>query len=563
MKTLSAVLVALLGAPGGLTQDYSLTVPSSLMTTVGDLLPEASSAGAAFVSGTYSPNLVIEQNATVDVVFLWEGAGYRNTLGWFTYQDNPDGSVTIGESALILPNASFPPQGNLYTGAGCHLRDTAGNIRTFVPGERVGFFLVADGWGLEPLVQDFTSGSIPSNDPQVNAGFGRGCYTSLDKLNPEVTGGALELARHLAMIWMPGETGFLNGEAFLLSGFEDLRRDAPGCDNDFNDLVFLVDATPIQAIRTTPAFNYLPGDPDGDLVIGVADHYPNDPTRAFVSRLPPTSERVIGCEDRYPWIGDADYNDVVLAYHLDTVTDRDGRVKDLMLTMHLVARGATYEHRVGWHIPGLPSDATGTVSIERIASDPATPPVVEPLRQLAEVIGTQQRRVPDLFPLTSVSLPAPPGNLLTNTYNVAIDRPAASVRVRMTFDSPVDPAVLGTAPYDVYVAVLHDDEEWDIHMPGYQGFPERPGYLPAASGPGAFLDEDGNPWMLQLATNWRFPMERIPIWAAYPSFSEWVASAGSQSSDWYLNPSTIPGRLGLPLLDYVPTRTWSVELPPR
>lgn len=559
MKYLLPVL-GLLAGPSA-AQDFFVDVPQAVLTTVGDLLPEQSSAGAAFVSGSYSPNLVFDQDATVDVIFVWEGAGYRNTLGWFSFVEETDGSVTVIESNLIIPDASFPPQGSLATGSAYTLRDTFGVARVFTSGERVGFFVVADGWSLEPLVQDFVSGSIPSSDPAINAGFGRGCYTSLDKLNPEYQGGASELARHLAMLWLPAEPGFLDDEAFLLSGFEDLRRDSPGCDNDFNDLVFLVDASPIEAIDQTPAFNFSPGDPDGDGVIGISDHYPSDGDRAFLTRMPANSERVVACEDRYPWIGDADFNDLVLAYHIETVSNAAGGITDLLLTLHLVARGATYEHSVGWHLPGLPASTTGSLSIERFLSDDAGTHQVEPVRTIQQLVTQDKRRIPDLFPLTSVALPPPPGNLLTNTYTGKIDRPAASVRVHLRFDQPIAPAVLGTQPYDLYFSIHHGEELWDVHFPGYPGFPERTGYLPDETSPLSFLDDSGNPWMVELATNWQFPMEQVAIWNAYPSFVPWAESEGEEATDWYAQPELGQGLVSEKLLDYVPSRVWNVGLP--
>ena len=50
-------------------QDLYTPVPDSVLQTIGDVLPEQSSAGAAFVSDVYSPNLVISEPATVQAIF--------------------------------------------------------------------------------------------------------------------------------------------------------------------------------------------------------------------------------------------------------------------------------------------------------------------------------------------------------------------------------------------------------------------------------------------------------------------------------------------------------------
>ena len=68
-----------------------IAVPSTVTDRIQEILPEQSNDGAAFVSEVYSPNLVVTERATVDVVFLWEGAGYRNSLGWFLFDERLDG----------------------------------------------------------------------------------------------------------------------------------------------------------------------------------------------------------------------------------------------------------------------------------------------------------------------------------------------------------------------------------------------------------------------------------------------------------------------------------------
>ena len=87
--------------------DSTLTVPTSLLTVLGDTLVEGNNAGASYISQIYSPNLTItEDNTEVSVTFVAEGAGYRNTLGYFTYTENGDGSINILTRQLIFPNTS-------------------------------------------------------------------------------------------------------------------------------------------------------------------------------------------------------------------------------------------------------------------------------------------------------------------------------------------------------------------------------------------------------------------------------------------------------------------------
>ena len=151
-------------------QDGNVNVPQSLLDEVNAIFPERNNSGAQFLSDEYSPNFEVVDPTEVEITFIWEGAGYRNTLGYFTYTENGNGNVNIVSSNLIIPNASFPNAGTIASGDTFMLRDESGNVRTFQTGEKVGFFLIADGWRTEDSVQDWDASAveIPSKNPKKN-----------------------------------------------------------------------------------------------------------------------------------------------------------------------------------------------------------------------------------------------------------------------------------------------------------------------------------------------------------------------------------------------------------
>jgi len=538
-----------------------LTVPSSVMKTVGEVFPEASNAGASYVSEVYSPNLLVTERATVQVTFVWEGAGYQNTLGYFTYVEEPDGSVTIKDRNLIFANASFPSQGTRKTGEQVDLLAADGTPRVFEPGEKVGFFVVANGWKDLAAIRDWdrTRPEIPAADAAGNLAIGLGSYTTLSELNPEMALAHPDLARHVAMIRMDPTAGFLDDKEYFLTGFEDLNR-AKNSDNDFNDVVVIVTATPETAIETTEVPRYKKGDPDGDGVSGTQDHYPDDPTRAFVTRYPTHGYTVVALEDMYPARGDADFNDAVVAYDFQIVTDAKGKVKDILGDFHLLARGAGYDHALGLHLPGLPDTATGTVLIERFLSGDTITEQMEPRRSVAEMVRAG-KRIPDIIPSTKAALVGVNGSPFTNTAAAEPERPAGSARVYLTFDEAVDATALGPVPYDLYFMVRNWKGGADVHFPGKPGFDDRLADLPKETGPSAFLDGTGFPFLIEVPTSWRFPLEKVEVQTAYPAFVDWQQSKGQQGTDWYLKPGADQRQIANPLADYIPARDWAVGLP--
>ena len=52
----------------------------------------------------------------------------------------------------------------------------------------------------------------------------------------------------------------------------------------------------------------------------------------------------------------------------------------------------------------------------------------------------------------------------------------------------------------------------------------------------SFKTEANPPWALNIATDWRHPLEDVRIDQAYARFVDWANAAGSEYDDWYLSP---------------------------
>jgi len=228
-------------------------VDSALVNVINNALPESSSVDQAFLNPEYDPVLPLTEDAHLSVTFVDEGAGYRNSLGWFSWGDgvfdslskadidtNGSGIISYDELTAVdgvsanwlFANASMAGKGgSLNTGDTVMLND--GN--SFEAGTNVSFFLGANTWNGTDIVGE-TSGSGEKN-----------IFYGLDFLNPEAlstslygSDGGNDISRHVAMMFADV------GQDQVILGFEDLIR--PYGDNDFNDAIFIVEADPATAI---------------------------------------------------------------------------------------------------------------------------------------------------------------------------------------------------------------------------------------------------------------------------------------------------------------------------
>ncbi|TXD49171.1 ice-binding family protein [Polaribacter sp. IC073] len=173
-----------------------------------------------YITSGYDTDIKIDAHADVWVTFVKEGAGYKNVLGYYTYDlDSPKNiAPTKDEITIIFPNVSA-----LGSGGGLQVGDKV-KIGTFEAGTGIGWVLLANAWS--------------SNEQTVGDGLWK--LYSNPNFNPESN---KALKYHNVLLADP------ENERIIL-GFEDIRRDNPSCDQDFNDAIFYVTANPYEAINT-------------------------------------------------------------------------------------------------------------------------------------------------------------------------------------------------------------------------------------------------------------------------------------------------------------------------
>lgn len=201
------------GVPDGMEEDEEIC--SELLPNIyANVLPERQNAMVAHPEYFSNPvkNLVISEETELYLTFVDEGAGYKNVLGYYTYQE---GNIPTSEEQLdkivIFPNASA--QGS---GGGLIRGNTMRLLGTFEPGTVISFFVIANGW----------------RNGQITDGY----YTQHTDIDFNLSG------RQQSIIFYDRTCNS------TVIAFEDIS--VPNGDNDFNDAIFQITSSNPNAIAT-------------------------------------------------------------------------------------------------------------------------------------------------------------------------------------------------------------------------------------------------------------------------------------------------------------------------
>jgi LruC domain-containing protein len=433
--------------------------------------------------------------------FVTEGAGYKNSVAYFTYPtgSKPTSVNDIDTLHIIVPNASLNGSG------GQMLAGHTINLGRFNAGTSIGFALIANGW-------NGGTQTVQNNNWTVY---------SVDGINPA---SSASLKRQSVLLYD-------NPQDLFLVGFEDIRRDNGGCDHDFNDCLFYIKSQAVRAISSR-GVNPIdtPVDTDDDGVNDTYDDFPTDPTRAYINYYP--SQHGFGTlafEDNWPFLGDYDMNDLVVDYRYTVVSNGQNRPIEMQAKYVLKASGANFRNGFGVEFPfeaSLVNSATGhKVTNTNIVTLGANG--LETGQTKAVVIPFD-----DAYTVMNATTGF-------NTYNGGVYKVPDTTNMQITFTRGLTQAEFGTVPFNPFI-ISNRIRGREIHLPGYTPTQKidtryyRTGADNTIPNQNKYFKTSTNlPWAVAFTEQFAYPAENKVISTAYTKFIDWAQSGGATNTNWY------------------------------
>lgn len=483
-------------------------ISSTLLSFINASLPEFTKVPTVhpeYLSSTVANDIRIVKSADLWVTFVSEGAGYFNSLGYYTYPTStpPTSQEDIKIIKIIFPNASLAGSG------GAMVSGDKLYLGRFEPGTSVGFVLLQDGFN--------------ENKGKVEEKANK-WYTS-DFLNEAESKESMK--RHAVQLYD-------DVNKLFLTGFEDLTRSFGGSDEDFNDLVFYTSASLSDAISTANVAPIAkPNDADSDGVKDEYDQFPHDASRAYEEYFPSQAAwGTLAFEDMWPYTGDYDLNDMVLSYRYKYIKNAQNNTVELFADYALRAIGASFLNGFGVQLP-VTFDKVSKVEGQLLKSNYISLNAngTEAGQKYAVYIPFDDSRA--LFKSGGFA------NVRSQSSHITGD----TSRIYVKFTTALTSSELSPGFYNPFL-IGNQRRGYEVHLPGQLAtskadtklFGTQQDKTNIALGK-YYLSGDNWPWAINFSEDFAYPLEGSNISLAYPKFLTWAQSGGTLFTDWYSNVS--------------------------
>jgi LruC domain-containing protein len=280
-------------------------------------------------------------------------------------------------------------------------------------------------------------------------------------------------------------------------------------------------------------------DTDQDGVPDSYDDYPSDPQRAFNNYFPSSDVNTLAFEDLWPTRGDYDFNDLVVSYRLNTITNAQGMVVETFGDFTLHAIGGSFRNGFGFNLPG------SSIPINQITCTGSA------LYEDYITLNSQGLEDYQQFPTVIVfdnAYRIMPGQTGSTGVNVTPGVPyitPATVQIHLTYPAGTYTlAQLGMSSFNPFM-IINKSRFREVHLP------DRPPTSYAEPALFGTQDDDSDPslnryyktsnnlpWAICVPGVFAYPFEKADVLTAHLKMASWALSSGNQYADWYLD---LPG----------------------
>ncbi|MBP6609766.1 MAG: LruC domain-containing protein [Paludibacter sp.] len=458
-------------------------------------------------------SIVLIEDAEVWVTFVHEGAGFLNTLGYYTHPNDlaPATAKDITDATIIFPNISLKGQGgNLSAGNKVQLLyldpKTQKYSTVFPAGTSVAWFIISNGY----------SGN------KIGNGYFK--YYSDKRFNPEASA---DKKKHNVIL--KDEVRKL-----LVLGFEDLHREQ-NSDEDFNDAVFYSTVSPFTAVKSTDIKKIdTPTDTDRDGVSDSRDEYPDDAERAFNNYYPSKNNvGTLAFEDLWPNKGDYDFNDLVIDYNYNQITNAQNNIVEVNAALTVRAVGASLRNGFALQFNTEPNNVKSITGQQ----------LPNAFFQL-NANGTEKNQTKAVVPVFEdpYKVLKYTGSIVNTVVGGAYAEPQ-TINLKVVFNTPISLSSFGTPPYNPFI-VINEERGKEVHLPGGEptSLVDKSLFGTADDNTNLatqkyYMSDKYLPWAINIPTQFAYPAEKQDITKAYLVFNNWAKSQGFNYMDWYQDKS--------------------------
>ncbi len=277
-------------------------------------------------------------------------------------------------------------------------------------------------------------------------------------------------------------------------------------------------------------------DADNDGVQDSDDAYPNDAARAYNIYYPSaTTYGTLMFEDLWPSMGDYDFNDLVLGYRYNLVTNAANKVVEAKATYITKAVGATLHNGFAVQLDGVAASKVTAVTGAKSNG-------VNWLTLSGN--GTESGQTYANIVVFDDALRIMPnqGGSCINTYSgnpfVTPDTTNITVSFTTAAGQAIDPSIIRVNPY----IIINQTRNKEVHLANFaptdKASSEYFGTYSdnTTSASSSYKTKGSNlPWALDVPATIPYMKEKVDFISGYLNFANWALSNGTSNTDWYLN----------------------------